>query len=82
MMALNEVANEETDRFKDYVTTTWVDDIEACFSIELWSQYDNIAGIRTNNHLEGWHSKLNHAINRPHPNIFLLIELLKKEHRR
>jgi hypothetical protein len=82
MMALNEVADEEVDRFKDYVTTTWVDDIAARFPVELWSQYDNIAGMRTNNHLEGWHSKLNHAINRPHPNIFALIELLKEEQRR
>ena len=81
MTALNEVA-DEVDRFKDYVTTTWVDDIEDRFPIELWSQYDNIAGIRTNNHLEGWHSKLNRAINRPHPNTFALSELLKEEQRR
>ena len=59
MMALNEVADAEVSRFKaevsrfkDYVTTTWADDIEARLPIELWSQYD-IAGIRTNNHLEG-----------------------------
>ena len=82
MMALNEVADEEVDRFKDYVTTTWVDDIDARFPIELWSQYDNIAGIRTNNHLEGWHSKIDYAISRSHSNIFALIELLIEEQRR
>ena len=42
MMTLNEVADEEVYRFKDYVTTTWVDDIEVRFPIELWSQYDNV----------------------------------------
>ena len=81
-MTLNEVADEEVDRFKNYVTTTWVDDIEARFPIELWSQYDNIAEIRTNSHLKGWHSKLNHVINRPHLNISALIKLFKEEQRR
>ena len=66
MMALNEVADEEVDRFKDYVITTRVDDIVARLPIELWLKHDNIAKIRTNNHLKEWHSKLNHAINRPH----------------
>ncbi len=82
LMALNEVNDVEADRFKDYVTSTWVDGNVARFPIELWTQYDNIEGLRTNNHIEGWHSKLNRAIGRQHPNIFVLIELLKDEQRR
>ena len=69
MMALNEVA-DEVYRFKDYVTITWVDDSEAHFPIELWSQYDNITEIRTNKH-----SKLNHAITPCHLTLISLHRL-------
>ena len=47
----------ECQDFVDYVTSTYVDDIDAQFPRELWSHYDNDSGIRTNNALESRNSK-------------------------
>ncbi len=69
-------------RFCDYVTKTWVDNLTALFPIEIWNQSDNVGGVRTNNHLEGWHSRLNKELGRPHPNVYALIEILKAEQQR
>ena len=35
--------------------------------------------VRTNNHLEGWHSKLKKVVGKAHPNIFEILEVFKKE---
>lgn len=82
--AINEVAEPDAaaQQFMDYVTTTWVDNMVARFPIEIWTQFDNISGTRTNNHLESWHSTLNRQMNRPHPNVFALIETLQLEQQR
>ncbi|XP_041358542.1 uncharacterized protein LOC121375235 [Gigantopelta aegis] len=61
-----DIMNERPDHlphvteFTDYVTTTWVDD-DSLFKVAMWTQHGNI-GPRTNNHLEGWHSKLNRSL--------------------
>ena len=34
-------------------------------------------GPKTNNHVEGWHNKINRAAGKAHPNIFELVELFK-----
>ena len=36
-------------------------------------------GPRTNNHLEGWHNRLKRISRKAHPNLFELVEILKKE---
>lgn len=77
--ALNELDDPQEIRFCDYVTETWVDEVVARFPREIWNQYTNIGGDRTNNHLEGWHSALNRELGHPHPNIFALIEILRNE---
>ena len=59
--------------FKDYVTEYWVEGQER----DQWNHFTN-EGPRTNNHLEGWHSKLKKLVRHAHPNIYQLIELLKK----
>ena len=79
MKALNEVGDPQQIHFCDYVTETWVDPMIAKFPIEIWSQYTNIAGVRKNNHLEGWHGALNRELGHSHPNIFKLIETLRHE---
>ena len=66
-------------QFLDYVTTTWVDTMVARFPVEIWNQFDNIQGSRTNNELESLHSAINRQMSRPHPNIFGLIEVLQRE---
>ena len=35
--------------------------------------------IRTNNHVEGWHSRLKKVVGKAHPNVFEIVESLKKE---
>ena len=34
---------------------------------------------RTNHHVKGWHSRLKRIIGKPHPNIFEIIDVIKKE---
>ena len=77
MEAMNEVNDEQAMRFLDYVTQTWVDNMAARFPMEMWNQYDNLAGRRTNNNLEAWHSLLNRELGRPHPNIYKFIIILQ-----
>ena len=33
----------------------------------------------TNNHVEGWHSRLKKVVGKVHPNIFEIVEAFKKE---
>ncbi|XP_071154896.1 uncharacterized protein, partial [Mytilus edulis] len=65
--------NINTLAFTDYVTEYWVET-----NRHLWNHYDTV-GTRTNNHLEGWHHKLKNHVEHPHPNIFNLVKLLKKQ---
>lgn len=66
---------EKTTELMDYVTTTW---IEGQWSPAVWNHFGN-DGYRTNNHLEGWHHKLNQVVKKMHPNIFEIVKLLKRE---
>ena len=43
-----------------------------------WNYFD-FDGPRTNNHVEGWHTRLKKVVGKPHPNVFELIEVIKKE---
>ena len=36
------------------------------------------ASLRTNNHIEGWHSRLKEIVGKSHPNI-LIVDVMKKE---
>ena len=59
----------------DYVTNTW---IEGPWNPEMWNHFGN-GNHRTNNHLEGWHHKINQVAKKSHPNIFEVVGLLKRE---
>ena len=61
--------------FTDYMDRTW---INGTFKPELWNVFDS-NGPRTNNHLEGWHNRLNSFLGRRHPNIYQLMEFITKE---
>ncbi|CAF1265808.1 unnamed protein product [Rotaria sordida] len=64
--------------FFDYFTETWVD--EGClFPKTLWNYY-NFDGPRTTNGLEGWHHRLNSNIGTTNPNLYVVIEELKKDY--
>ena len=59
----------------DYVTNA---SIEGPRNPEMWNHFGN-DNHRTNNHLEGWHHKINHTAKKSHPKIVELIGLLKCE---
>ncbi|XP_062599326.1 uncharacterized protein LOC134260799 [Saccostrea cucullata] len=69
----NEDDNQVVGRFKDYVTETWVEG-----HLINWNHYDN-EGPRTTNAVEGWHHKFNRMCRRPHPNLFMFVQLIQKE---
>jgi hypothetical protein len=46
------------------------------FAISVWNHYDTV-GPRNNNHVEGFHSKLNRLCQVAHPNIFKSIGIVK-----
>ena len=75
---LNALEDSEDDsarcvKFKDYVTEQWVEGDKA-----MWNHFDN-AGPRTTNHVEGWHHKINTLLKHSHPNIYVILELFRKE---
>ena len=41
--------------------------------------YFNFEGPPTNNHVEGWHSRLKKVVGKPHPNIYEIIDVFKRE---
>ena len=51
------------------------------FAITSWNVHNRLKdGLpRTNNHIEGWHRKLQASITSSHPNIWKFIDVLKKE---
>ena len=57
-----------------YYQATWLD---GDFPPAMWNVHR--AAIRTNNMVEGWHSRLNKVIGCSHPNTYQLIAVLKKE---
>lgn len=64
------------EEFNDYVVVNWVD-YGARFPLRLWNHHET-DGPRTNNHLEGFHNRLNRTLPHSHPNIFRFIEVIKK----
>ena len=48
------------------------------YPLKTWNYYQ-MEGPKTNNHVEGWHNKINRAAGKAHPNIFELVELFKTE---
>ncbi len=56
------------------MTEQWVEGLPRV----CWNHYNN-DGPRTTNHVEGWHSKLNKLVGHPHPNIYRLLNVLKRE---
>ena len=66
---------DNLDGFKTYFDSTWM---RGQFSLPLWNYY-SYDGPRTNNCLEGWHNRLKRMVKKPHPNIYKLIDVFKRE---
>ena len=63
------------DELVDYFSTTWVN---RSYQIRKWNHYKT-DGPRTNNHVEGWHSRLKKVVGKAHRNNYKLVEVIKKE---
>ena len=62
------------DSLVEYFDSTWVN---GQFQFQQWNYFD-FDGPRTNKHVEGCYSRLKKVAGKPHPNIFELIEVIKK----
>ncbi|XP_065318870.1 uncharacterized protein LOC135926865 [Gordionus sp. m RMFG-2023] len=62
--------------FMEYMDFTWLG-VNAIFPRNIWTRYQ-VDGPRTNNHLEGYHHALKRKTNVAHPNIYCLINILKR----
>lgn len=60
-----------TQTFTDYVTEQWVEGDRT-----RWNHFGT-QGPRTNNNIEGWHSKIKKMTQQAHPNIFTAIKMFK-----
>ena len=60
--------------FNDYLVVNWVD---ARFPLQMWNHH-NTMDPRTNNNLEGFHTRLNRNLPHNHPNIYRFIEVLRQ----
>jgi len=65
------------DRLEQYFYRTW---INGSFSPVVWNCHYNFS-IRTTNHVEGWHRKLNAKIKTAHPTIYSFIRHIQEEER-
>ena len=63
----------ELDTFCHYFKNQWIQK----FKPEIWNHFES-SDHRTNNRSEGFHSKLNKLVNKSHPSIFQLINILKQ----
>ncbi|KAK2192012.1 hypothetical protein NP493_41g06047 [Ridgeia piscesae] len=63
--------------FNDYFVETWLDE-NPKISMDMWNVYTETER-RTNNHVEGWNSRLMKVAGKHHPNIVQFVYALKRE---
>jgi hypothetical protein len=66
--------NDKLQELFTYYQHTW---LTGDFPMDMWNVHQS--AIRTNNIVEGWHSKLNRYVKKIHPNVHQLIKVLQKE---
>ena len=79
-LAWQAVKNEAPSlpRVQEFVTyhkETW---LVGNYPLPLWNVFES-GSVCTNNHVEGWHSRLKKVVGKVHPNIFEIVEVFKKE---
>ena len=62
--------------FTDYFQRTW---ISGNYAPTTWNVHESYNACRTNNHIEGWHSKLKKVVGKAHPNVYKLVRTFKTE---
>jgi hypothetical protein len=68
--------DQRIERFYTYLLDTLFSEY-SLFTIDLWTHCYNL-GPRTNNNLEGFHSKINRLLKKAHPNIYQILNYIKK----
>lgn len=68
----NSIPDEATCIY-DYFVSNWM---SSNYPVEIWNHSETI-GPKTNNHLEGFHSKITRHLGAAHPNIYKLVKLFK-----
>ena len=63
------------DEFAAYFEGSW---LSGNFPPATWNVHD-LSSCRTNNHVEGWHSKLKKVVGKAHPNVFEIVRAFKVE---
>ena len=66
--------NANCNELLDYFQGTW---LNGQFPLQLWNVHNR--STRTNNHIEGWHSKLNKSCRKLHPSVHELVTVLQVE---
>ena len=56
--------------FTRHFEVTW---LMGSYPLALWNVYES--DTRTNNHIEGWHSKLKKVVGKAHPNVYEIVKL-------
>ena len=63
-----------TDALFNYFENTW---LKGNYPVKMWCVHNET--IRTNNRIEGWHSRMNKGLRHHHPNIYILTSYLRRE---
>ena len=66
--------NPAIQQFVGYFAPTWLD---GQFPVRMWNVYNS--NVRTNNQVESWHSRLNRTVGLTHPNVYRLLDSLRRE---
>ena len=64
-----------------FLADVWIDMVESTFAPFLWNHWQS-DNIRTTNAVESWHRQINALLNKPHPNIYSFLDLLKSQQRK
>ena len=48
------------------------------FAFHQWN-YLNYDGSSISNNVEGWHSRLKKVVGKPHPNVYELVDIIRRE---
>lgn len=62
--------------FEKYLNMTWFSK-NATFNQDIWNHSGNYEA-RTNNNVEGFHSKIHKLLKKAHPNFFEILNIFKK----
>ena len=75
---LTPTVQPRVDELVAYFESTW---ISGQYRFRQWNYFD-FQGPRTNNNVEGWHSRLKKVVGKPHPNLYEIIYVFKREEAR